>query len=359
MGNIRAGALALACGVALMGMAVADSAPALATETSVFLPVEPLRDLRAPVSEHAATDARAAMADLRAAAGGRDLRELDAALGRANELIETLPLGAERNALRHVISTATDIQQLWQYAESDRFGAFFDDEALPGLHDHLATDYAGLAAYLDEQSVVDAHGRALYPTAEAKTFLLRQLGADGASEPATAPARVRIARASRVTPPRAHIAAATPIVAANVAKSANAATTSNASTSGNAATTGNSATTANAAPLPETVPVPKPLPVADALVNDMRNAAAPPQSEIVVPAPAAAKPLQANVVDSTTDGTSVFFIIIALAAVGVLTTLMRLPDDAAIATSVFPAPTADAAHADLHDEKSQSNARIA
>ena len=53
----------------------------------------------------------------------------------------------------------------------DRYGAYFNDDSLPGLHDRLIADYPGYDDYIAEFRVADAKGNVLYPTAETRKFL--------------------------------------------------------------------------------------------------------------------------------------------------------------------------------------------
>src|SRR5207244_5257294 len=117
----------------------------------------------------------AALDGLRAAAAANDLRLFRATLGRAKQLVDAMPLGAQRNAARRALLVYRDVDQVWTFAANDRLGAFYDDESLPGFHDRIAADYPAYNAFITDYRVVDRYGRALYGTAETRTFLLAQL----------------------------------------------------------------------------------------------------------------------------------------------------------------------------------------
>ena len=57
----------------------------------------------------------------------------------------------------------------------DRYGAYFNDDSLPGMHDRLIADYPGYDDYIAEFRVADAKGNVLYPTAETRSYLDRNL----------------------------------------------------------------------------------------------------------------------------------------------------------------------------------------
>lgn len=104
-----------------------------------------------------------------------DFRRFEAALAVAKSLAEAMPLGAERNALRHAILVYADVDAVWSFAVRDRYGAYFNDDSLPGMHDRLNADYPGYDDFIADYRVADRKGNVLYPTAETRTFLLKQL----------------------------------------------------------------------------------------------------------------------------------------------------------------------------------------
>jgi hypothetical protein len=104
-----------------------------------------------------------------------DFRRFEAALAVAKSLADLMPLGAERNALRRAILVYEDVDAVWSFAVRDRYGAYFNDDSLPGLHDRLNADYPGYDDFIAGYRVADRKGNVLYPTAETRTFLLKQL----------------------------------------------------------------------------------------------------------------------------------------------------------------------------------------
>ena len=224
------------------------------------------------------TDAPGALAALRDAVAANDLHRLNATLPAATALADSLPLGDERNALRRAILAYRDLEQVWSYAASHRFGAFYDDEALPGFHDRLASDYPGYDAFMADYRITDRTGRQLYATAETRAFLLKQI-----KVPVPRPVQV-----ARLTPPHVGRASARPAHRAE--------------------------------PPPAKEPPPRPAPVIDPLATDMRNAAIPAPAPARVAAPP--KKVEARTVDPT-GGRGIVFIVMALIGIGILTTLVR------------------------------------
>src|SRR5258708_522929 len=104
-----------------------------------------------------------------------DFRHFEAALAVAKSLADAMPLGEPRNALRRAILVYEDVDVVWRFAVRDRYGAYFNDDSLPGLHDRLNADYPGYDDFIAEYRVADRKGNVLYPTAETRTFLLKQL----------------------------------------------------------------------------------------------------------------------------------------------------------------------------------------
>jgi hypothetical protein len=116
-----------------------------------------------------------ALAALNDANEAKDFRRFEAALAVAKWLADTMPLGAQRNALRRFILVYEDVDAIWSFAVRDRSGVYFNDDSLPGMRDHLDADYPEYEAYIYEYRVPDSKGNALYPTAETRAFLLKQL----------------------------------------------------------------------------------------------------------------------------------------------------------------------------------------
>jgi hypothetical protein len=115
---------------------------------------------------------RAALRDTNEA---NDVRRFEAALAVAKSLADVMPLGAERNALRRDILIYEDVDAVWSFAVRDRYGAYFNDDSLPGMHDRLNADYPGYDDFIADYRVADRKGNVLYPTAETRTFLLKLL----------------------------------------------------------------------------------------------------------------------------------------------------------------------------------------
>jgi hypothetical protein len=236
---------------------------------AIVLASYPIRDeFTAPVVNAATVPA--ALDAVRGAAAANDLPTFSAALSRARELVDAMPLGAKRNAVRRSLLVYGDVEQVWTFAANDRLGAFYDDESLPGFRDRIAADYPNYDAFIADYRVVDRYGRALYATAETRRFLLQQLRPE-APPPTPKPTPTLVAR--KKAPVRR--AAARPATAP--------------------------------APIQrvETPPAPV-LEPADTLVADMQNAAP-------VPAP----------VRESSGGRALVFIVLTLAGIGVLTMLMR------------------------------------
>jgi hypothetical protein len=112
---------------------------------------------------------------LRDANATSDTRRFDGALAVAKFVAEVMPLGPQRNEFRRSILVYEDIGAILSYAMRDRYGAYFNDDSLPGMHDRLIADYRGYDDYIAEFRVADATGTVLYPTAETRRFLVEQL----------------------------------------------------------------------------------------------------------------------------------------------------------------------------------------
>jgi hypothetical protein len=104
-----------------------------------------------------------------------DFRRFEAALAIARSLADTMPLGAERNALRHDILVYEDVDAVWGFSVRDRNGAFFNDDLLPGMRDRLDADYPDYEEFIAGYRIVDRSGNILYPTAETREFLLKRV----------------------------------------------------------------------------------------------------------------------------------------------------------------------------------------
>jgi hypothetical protein len=116
-----------------------------------------------------------ALTGLRDTNDTNDFRRFEAALAVAKSIADVMPLGAQRNALRRTILVYEDVDAIWSFAVRDRYGAYFNDDSLPGMRDRLNADYPGYDDFIAEYLVADRKGNALYPTAETRTFLLKHL----------------------------------------------------------------------------------------------------------------------------------------------------------------------------------------
>lgn len=116
-----------------------------------------------------------ALTALRDASDANDFRRFHAALAVAKSIADVLPLGKQRNALRRYILVYEDVDAIWSFAMRDRYGAYFNDDSLPGMRDRLNADYPGYDDFIAGYLVADRKGNALYPTAETRAFLLKQL----------------------------------------------------------------------------------------------------------------------------------------------------------------------------------------
>ena len=121
--------------------------------------------------------------ELAGAAAANDLRRFDAAIERAENYIDTIPVGARRNAFRRVILTASDISRVWHFAETDAHGMYYDDERLPFFYEHVVSVHPGYAKFIAEYRVIDSTGLPQYPTRETRSFLVKQIENTGRKSP--------------------------------------------------------------------------------------------------------------------------------------------------------------------------------
>jgi len=218
------------------GAATPADAPQSSAGADLFAPSQ-IADLVYPVRDERTTpaidtaDPAALRETMHDAVAANDQPRFDAALARAKSIVETLPLGDERNSLRRAILVYSDIQQVWSYAAADRFGAFYDDESLPGFHDKLAADYAGYDDFISQYRVTDAAGRTLYATGETRAFLLKSAGGgwqvartrkrEREQAPVTTArvTHVRFEKAEKLTPPPGIVTPVIQVPATNVTQS--------------------------------------------------------------------------------------------------------------------------------------------
>jgi len=113
--------------------------------------------------------------DLIVAGRMNDLHRFDAAIERATTFIDSMPVGARRNAFRRAILIATDMSRVWHFEVSDPNGVYYDDERLPFYYDRLASEYPAYPKFIEQYSVTDTTGLPHYATRETRAFLLRLL----------------------------------------------------------------------------------------------------------------------------------------------------------------------------------------
>ena len=75
-----------------------------------------------------------------AAAKANDLRAFDDAIDRAQNFIDTMRVGPQRNAFRREILIAGDMSRVWHF-EKKSGSLYYDDETLPFYFDRLASEY--------------------------------------------------------------------------------------------------------------------------------------------------------------------------------------------------------------------------
>jgi hypothetical protein len=67
-------------------------------------------------------------------------------------------------------SAFAELHSFWKWSMTDPVGAFYGDET----HARFAAEYPGYANYIADFGIIDSHGRAFYPSAETRSFLLRE-----------------------------------------------------------------------------------------------------------------------------------------------------------------------------------------
>jgi hypothetical protein len=78
--------------------------------------------------------------DLIATAKANDLQLFDQAIQRAQDYIDTMPVGSRRNAFRREFLFAGDMSRAWHF-EVNSGSLYYDDESLPFYYDRLASEY--------------------------------------------------------------------------------------------------------------------------------------------------------------------------------------------------------------------------
>jgi hypothetical protein len=129
--------------VAVFSVSAVGQQPAvlLYPSTSIDLPIEPAR-LQTPMT-------------LGDAAKHNDFPLFDAMFGAASA--REAPAYAE-------------LHSFWKWSMTDPVGAFYGDE----MHARFAAEYPDYANYIADFGIIDSHGRAFYPSAETRSFLLRK-----------------------------------------------------------------------------------------------------------------------------------------------------------------------------------------
>ncbi len=116
-----------------------------------------------------------------------------------------------------------ELHAFWKWSMTDPVGGFYGDE----VHAKLAREYPDYAEYIADYGIIDANGRAYYPSAETRVFLLKHV-LDGTApvirvaqkRPATKPAHRVVARFSAPSPRHGvlkHAAPLKPVVTRTVA----------------------------------------------------------------------------------------------------------------------------------------------
>ncbi len=301
--------------------------PTASSPTYLLLPLEVNHEKAVQLAELHISSSNTALAVLWTAIARNDLGMFDAAMARSRSIAESMPIGPARNELRRALLVMADVQKLWHFSESDRFGAFFDDDALPGFYDHLTADYAGFAGYIGAFKIADGHGHVVYPSAETRQFLLRQvpsaspapaptLVAAKATRHATAKPATKVAAAKHPARKPAAKVAASKVAASKVAASKVAASKVAAAKARHAQ---------KVASVKKTKPVHKPAAVvasAAAKTPVVIQSATPVEAQVLPELKPVAQP---EVVESSGSRPGIFFIILALVGVGILTTMLRTP----------------------------------
>ncbi|HEX7421701.1 MAG TPA: hypothetical protein VF505_17575 [Thermoanaerobaculia bacterium] len=129
--------------VAVFSVSAVGQQPAvlLYPSTSIDLPIEPAR-LQTPMT-------------LGDAAQHNDFPLFDAMFGAASA----------REA-----SAYAELHSFWKWSMTDPVGAFYGDDT----HARFAAEYPDYANYIADFGIIDSHGRAFYPSAETRSFLLRK-----------------------------------------------------------------------------------------------------------------------------------------------------------------------------------------
>jgi hypothetical protein len=91
-------------------------------------------------------------------------------------------------------SAYAELHSFWKWSMTDPVGAFYGDDT----HARLAAEYPDYASYIADFGIIDSHGRAFYPSAETRTFLLRKAISGRAAMVAEVAKPVRKASSVRV-----------------------------------------------------------------------------------------------------------------------------------------------------------------
>jgi hypothetical protein len=94
---------------------------------------------------------------------GTDATLADAARTNNFPLFDALYLQGGPDAARF-----GELHAFWKWSMTDRVGGFYGDD----VHAKFAAEYRDYAEFIADYGIVDAHGRAFYPSAETRAFLL-------------------------------------------------------------------------------------------------------------------------------------------------------------------------------------------
>jgi hypothetical protein len=73
------------------------------------------------------------------------------------------------NASKREATPFAELHSFWKWSLTDPVGAFYGDD----VHARLAAEYPDYAQFIADYGIIDSHGRAFYPSAETRAFLLQ------------------------------------------------------------------------------------------------------------------------------------------------------------------------------------------
>ena len=221
-----------------------------------------------------------------------------ASAAEANDYATFDALYAQAKSSGEPVTPYADLHALWTYSVTDPIGAFYGAE----MHDRFARVYPGFARYIEEYRIVDQNGRAFYPSAETRRFLLAQV--------TNATPRVALAEVETVVVRPARNVGETP--------------------TSQPARRRRSVVKPQPAPAPPVIvaeqpaPAPVQVPVPAPVIAEAKPIV---QAPVPAPAPAPAKPVPTVADESSFTGRGILLLIIGLIGVGVLTVMMRAPKE--------------------------------